>query len=103
MPTRYSSPRSQCAINASRFDCVPLGTNSAASKPSSDATRACSAFTLGSSPITSSPTAARRPVSRMAGVGWVTVSLRRSTHCMCRVLPDQVIRRSVSSRRTKWW
>ncbi len=27
MPTRYSSPRSQCASSASRLDCVPLGTN----------------------------------------------------------------------------
>src|SRR5262249_48274869 len=53
-------------------------TNSAASVPRSCAARRCRASTVGSSPYTSSPTGARAIASRIAGVGWVTVSLRRS-------------------------
>ncbi len=59
-PTMNSSPRAQCVITPMRFDCVPEGTYSAASKPSSAAVSASSALTLGSSPKTSSPTARRR-------------------------------------------
>ena len=40
--------------------------------------RASSALTVGSSPATSSPTSAAAIAARMAGVGLVTVSLRRS-------------------------
>src|SRR5215470_3425721 len=52
--------------------------------PSSSATRACRRLTVGSSPKTSSPTSARAIASRIAGVGRVTVSERRS---IMRVLP----------------
>src|SRR5512141_837236 len=74
----YSSPRAQCVITATRFDCVPEGTNSAASNPSSAAVSASSALTLGSSPKTSSPTGAAAITARIAAVGRVTVSLRKS-------------------------
>ncbi len=57
---------------------VPLATKTAASLPSSRAAIASSRLTVGSSPKTSSPTSAVAIASRMAGVGWVTVSLRRS-------------------------
>src|SRR3989339_165393 len=75
----YSSPRSQWVISAHRLLCVPVGMNSAASLPVMSAICACSALTLGSSPKTSSPSGAANMASRMASVGWVTVSLRRST------------------------
>src|SRR5690606_12397215 len=78
MPTMYSSPRAQCAISATRFDCVPLGRNRPASKPRSRASRACSALTVGSSPSTSSPTSSAAIAARIAASGRVTVSLRRS-------------------------
>ena len=42
------------------------------------AMRSCSALTVGSSPKTSSPTSAAAMAARMASVGRVTVSLRRS-------------------------
>jgi hypothetical protein len=74
----YSSPRWQWLISAARLLCVPVGMNSAASLPSSAATRSCSALTLGSSPNTSSPSGAANIASRIAAVGRVTVSLRRS-------------------------
>ena len=45
--------------------------------------RACSALTVGSSPYTSSPSSAASIASRMPAVGWVTVSLRRSTKVIC--------------------
>jgi hypothetical protein len=54
-------------------------TKFAASKPSISATRSCKALTLGSSANTSSPKGAAAMAARMAAVGWVTVSLRRST------------------------
>src|SRR6185437_11856407 len=73
-----SSPRWQCAISAAQFDCVPDGKKSPASMPNRSAQASCSRFTVGSSPKTSSPTSARAMASRIAGVGWVTVSLRRS-------------------------
>jgi hypothetical protein len=43
------------------------------------AMRSCSALTLGSSPKTSSPSGAANMASRIAAVGRVTVSLRKST------------------------
>src|SRR2546425_8615328 len=73
------SPRWQWLISAARFDCVPDGKKSAPSKPKTSAARACSRFTVGSSPKTSSPSSASSIVRRMAGVGRVTVSERRST------------------------
>src|SRR5690606_12982636 len=44
--------------------------------------RSCNALTVGSSPYTSSPTSAASIAARIAGVGRVTVSLRRSTQSM---------------------
>ena len=64
---------------ASWLPIVPLGTKSAASLPASAAQRRSSSITVGSSPNTSSPTTASAMARRMAGVGRVTVSLRRST------------------------
>src|SRR5450755_1349559 len=75
----YSSPRPQWLMIATRLPCVPLATKSAASLPSIAAMRSCSALTLGSSPKTSSPTSATAIAARIAAVGRVTVSLRRST------------------------
>src|SRR5579875_927877 len=57
---------------------VPDGTNRAASLPSSPAMRSSKRLTVGSSPKTSSPTSAVCMAARIAGVGRVTVSLRRS-------------------------
>src|SRR5262249_2625153 len=57
---------------------VPDGTNKAASLPRRAATRSWSRWTVGSSSKTSSPTSAACMAARMAGVGLVTVSLRRS-------------------------
>src|SRR5688572_2993572 len=79
MPTIASSPRWQWLMSAARFDCVPEGKSSAASKPKSSAARACRRFTLGSSPKTSSPSSASIIARRMPGEGRVTVSERRST------------------------
>src|SRR6266850_516636 len=73
------SPRWQWLISAARLDCVPEGKKSASSKPKISAARACSRFTVGSSPKTSSPSSASSIARRMAGVGRVTVSERRST------------------------
>src|SRR4051794_9732070 len=58
---------------------VPDGTNSAASWPISPATRSSSARIVGSSRYTSSPTSASAMARRIAAVGRVTVSDRRST------------------------
>ena len=58
---------------------VPEGRKTAASLPSSAATRDWSALTVGSSPRCSSPTSAAAMASRMAALGLVTVSLLRST------------------------
>ncbi len=57
---------------------MPDGTNSPASKQSISASFSCSALTVGSSPYTSSPTSAASIASRIAAVGRVTVSERRS-------------------------
>lgn len=54
----------------------------AASLPSREATCSSSNWTVGSSPRTSSPTLALAMALRIAGVGWVIVSLRRSMGCM---------------------
>jgi hypothetical protein len=63
---------------AAWFAIVPEGKKRAASLPSSAAACSWRRFTVGSSPYTSSPTSAAIIASRMAAVGWVTVSLRRS-------------------------
>src|SRR5574337_1317656 len=66
-----------------RFPIVPEATKSPASLPVSSAASASSRFAVGSSSQTSSPTSARAMASRIAGVGSVTVSERRSTtSCM---------------------
>ncbi len=56
----------------------PLGTKSDASLPRRRAASASSVRTVGSSPNTSSPTTASAIALLMAGVGRVTVSLRKS-------------------------
>src|SRR5436189_6291942 len=58
---------------------TPEGIHSAASNPSVAATCRSRRRTVGSSPYTSSPTSASAMARRMAGVGRVTVSERRST------------------------
>src|SRR5256885_10819154 len=57
---------------------VPVGTNRAAGLPMISAARSSRRFTVGSSRYTSSPTSASNMACRIAGVGLVTVSLRRS-------------------------
>ena len=66
---RISSPGRQWARVAVTLHMVPDGMNTAASLPSRSATRSHSRFTVGSSPICSSPTSARAIASRIAGVG----------------------------------
>src|SRR5438034_331651 len=75
-----SSPGCVWVLTAVWFDIVPEGTNSAASLPSRAATRSSRRLTVGSSWKTSSPTSAACMAARMAGVGRVTVSLRRSMY-----------------------
>ena len=65
-----------------RLAIVPEATNSPASLPSSSAARSSSALTVGSSPQTSSPTSAAAIARRIAAVGFVTVSERRSMRDM---------------------
>src|SRR5918992_3651374 len=79
MPRITSSPRWQWLMSAARFDCVPEGKRSAASKPKISEARACRRLTLGSSPNTSSPSSASIIALRIAAEGRVTVSERRST------------------------
>ena len=57
---------------------VPVGSQSAASLPSSSALRSWSRFTVGSSPNSSSPTSAAAIAARIPADGRVTVSERRS-------------------------
>src|SRR5579871_1164974 len=66
-------------ITEIRLPMEPDGTKRAASRSKISAARACRRLTVGSSPYTSSPTSASAMARRMAGVGLVTVSLRRST------------------------
>ncbi len=73
-----SSPGRVSVRSATWLASVPVGSHSAASLPSSSAQRACSRLVLGSSPYWSSPTGAAAMAARMAAVGWVTVSERRS-------------------------
>ncbi len=73
-----SSPGRVCTLIAIWLVMVPLGQNTAASCSNRRATRSSSMRTVGSSPNTSSPSSAWAMASRMAAVGRVTVSLRRS-------------------------
>ena len=91
-PCAPSSARAMCACDsqstswpgatsertASRLAIDPVGVNRAASMPNSPATCSSRSRTVGSSPYTSSPTSARAITWRIASVGLVTVSLRRS-------------------------
>ncbi len=69
-----SSPGRVWTRSAISLHMVPEGRNTAASLPSSAATRSHSASVVGSSSFCSSPTTARRTDSRMANVGLVFVS-----------------------------
>ena len=70
-----ASPGRVCVLIATRLHIVPVGIQSAASLPSSPATRACRARTVGSAFFCSSPTSAAAIAARMALVGQVSVSL----------------------------
>lgn len=63
---------------AAVFVPTAVGTKTAASLPSRSATAASNLFTVGSSAYTSSPTTAFTIASLIDGVGFVTVSLRKS-------------------------
>src|SRR3954452_6896996 len=73
-----SSPGWVCALTATLFDIDPDATYRPHSLPSSSATRPSSRLIVGSSLYTSSPTSAAAIAALMPGVGFVTVSLRRS-------------------------
>ena len=73
-----SSPGRQCTRSAIWLHMVPEGRNTAASLPSSAATRSCNALVVGSSAFCSSPTSASAMALRIAGEGRVAVSLKRS-------------------------
>src|SRR5215471_11318058 len=66
---------------------VPVGRYSAACLPVSAATRSCNRMTVGSSPNRSSPTSASAMARRIAAVGLVTVSERRSTYPLSAMPP----------------
>jgi len=70
-----SSPGRHSVASATWLHCVPLAMNTAASLPSSAATRSHSALTVGSSKAASSPTSACAIARRIAAVGRVLVSL----------------------------
>src|SRR6266404_3946615 len=81
-----SWPARVWASTETRLPWVPEDTNSAASLPVRRAATSSSRRTVGSSSHTSSPTSARPIASRMAWVGRVRVSERRSTtSCMGRL------------------
>ncbi len=75
---RTSCPRPTSVRTASTLAIDPVGVNNAAWCPNSPATRSSSRRTVGSSPKTSSPTSACAIAARIASVGAVTVSERRS-------------------------
>ena len=93
-PAMISWPRWRCAIWATRLPIAPDATNRPASLPSSSAARSSSAMTVGSSPKTSSPTSASAIARRISGVGFVTVSDRRS---MMGMGPARIARNSLVS------
>src|SRR5690606_41415964 len=67
-----------CSAPASYSALDPHGPNRAAATPRSSPPRASCRRSVGPSPYTSSPTSASAMARRMAGVGRVTVSERRS-------------------------
>src|SRR5438067_13703784 len=75
---RITDPGRVCARSATWFAIVAVGRKTAASWPSSSAMRRWSSLTVGSSRTCSSPTSALAIAASMAGVGFVTVSERRS-------------------------
>ena len=79
LPRMISSPRFVQARTAMRLLIVPLGVKTAASLPVIRAAISSRRCTVGSSSHTSSPTSASYIARRISGVGWVTVSLRKST------------------------
>src|SRR3990172_1678512 len=92
LPTMISSPRPLvCVSIATRLLMVPEAQKRAASLPRLSAAISSRWGTVGSSPRTSSPTSARYIASRIARVGWVTVSLRRSM--MSTLAPRRGVRR----------
>src|SRR5215510_7160909 len=76
---------------------VPLGKKRAASCPSSAATRSSSRRIVGSPSRSSSPTSAVAMAARMAGVGFVTVSLRRSI-----AMRENVVARALAASKLLW-
>ena len=78
LPKIISLPCCVWIRTAIRLLIVPLAVKRAASLPIFCAAMTSRRLTVGSSPKTSSPTAASNIACRMASVGWVTVSLRRS-------------------------
>src|SRR5437867_3349344 len=76
--TRTVSPGSACAMTATRLAIVPLCTKSAASLPRRRSAVSSSLRTVGSSPKSSLPTSASASARRIAGVGTVEASVRRS-------------------------
>ena len=89
-----SWPARVWASTETRLPWVPEDTKSAASLPTRRAAISSSRRTVGSSSHTSSPTSARAIASRMAWVGSVSVSERRSTtSCMERIYLVAVWRR----------
>src|SRR3989304_5509959 len=81
-----SCPGRVWASTETRLPWVPELTKSAPSLPARRAASSSSRLTVGSSSHTSSPTSARAMASRIAGVGRVSVSERRST-MSCMALP----------------
>lgn len=81
-----SSPGRASTRSATWLAMVPEGSHSAASLPSSCAQRSCSRFVVGSSPYWLSPTGAAAIAARMAALGRVTVSERRSMGSFMAVL-----------------
>jgi hypothetical protein len=77
--TIISSPGRVCSRIAIWLHIVPVGRKSAASCPSSSATRSWSALTVGSRPSCSSPTSADAIARRMPSLGRVWVSEMRLT------------------------
>ena len=96
-----SSPGRQWTSSAISLHMVPEGRKTAASLPSSAATRAWSALVDGSSPRCSSPTSAPAMASRMAAVGRVTVSLLRSTWLPVMLLSPASMLRTFRIRRLR--
>ena len=74
-----SPPGRTCRASAISLHIVPLGRNTAASCPSSCATRSSSKRVVGSAPRCSSPTSAAAIAARIPLLGRVCVSLYRFT------------------------